>query len=679
MKQSSTNFPISASSLTSEHSDQSHLRNLARDNDILIPRKILFGNSDKSEVRLSPDGSKISYLAPVNGVLNIWVGPVNDPEAAKPVTEETHRGIRIYIWAYTSEHVLYLQDKNGDENDHIYSINLRNGNILDLTPFEDVQALFLSASDRIPQEVVIGLNKRNPHYHDLYRLNIDTGNITLIMENNEFNVVIVDDDYNVRFAEKMTPDGGKNIFKRTEYGNWKLFSKVRMEDYLTTAILGFNSTGEVVYIMDSSDLSTAALFSLNLKNSRKNLIAQDPRADLIHILVHPTEKNVQAAAFNYKRIHWQIIDEAIVDDLEYLHKVAPGDLHILSRTLDDNAWIVVYNSDRGPARYYYYARDTREAKFLFLDNEALCGQSLSKMVPAIIVSRDGLEMVSYYTLPQNSDEDEDGKPDRPLPMVLFVHGGPWARDVYGYNPEHQWLANRGYAVLSINFRGSTGFGKNFVNAGNLEWGRKMHQDLIDAVNWAVQEGIADPRRVAIMGGSYGGYAVLAGLTITPKVFACGVDLFGPSNLITLLESIPPYWKSRVEMYAARIGDFRTKDGREFLEEQSPLSHVMRIKRPLLIGQGANDPRVKQSESDQIVKIMQAKNLPVTYMLYADEGHGFVRPENSIAFYAVVEAFLGMHLGGRVEPIGKDFHDANFTVPTGIREIPGLYEAILNSS
>jgi dipeptidyl aminopeptidase/acylaminoacyl peptidase len=284
-------------------------------------------------------------------------------------------------------------------------------------------------------------------------------------------------------------------------------------------------------------------------------------------------------------------------------------------------------------------------------------------------------MVCYYTLPGQSDENGDGLPEEPLPLVLYVHGGPWARDYWGLNSVHQWLANRGYAVLSVNFRGSTGLGKNFVNAGNLQWGRKMHDDLIDAVNWSVQQKIADPDRIAIMGGSYGGYAALAGLTLTPKTFACAVDIVGPSNLITLLETIPPYWQPEVEQFYKRVGDLRTEEGRKLLEERSPLSYVDRIERPLLIGQGANDPRVKQNESDQIVKAMQAKGLPVTYVLYGDEGHGFARPENRLSFYAIAEAFLAEHLGGSFQPIGQDFVGANLTVPAGAGEVPGLSQAL----
>jgi dipeptidyl aminopeptidase/acylaminoacyl peptidase len=292
-------------------------------------------------------------------------------------------------------------------------------------------------------------------------------------------------------------------------------------------------------------------------------------------------------------------------------------------------------------------------------------------------SRDGLDLVSYYSLPADSQGADKARPDQPLPMVLYVHGGPWGRDRWGYNAVHQWLANRGYAVLSVNFRASTGFGKAFINAGNRQWGAAMHDDLIDAVDWAIAEGIADPERVAIMGGSYGGYATLAGVTFTPLKFACGVDIVGPSNLVTLLETVPAYWKPQIEVFTTRVGDHRTEAGRAFLTERSPLTYAERIARPLLIGQGANDPRVKQAESDQIVQAMRGKGIPVTYVLYPDEGHGFARPENRLSFNALAEAFLAQCLGGRYEPFGDAFAGSTITVPVGAEGVPGLQDALID--
>jgi dipeptidyl aminopeptidase/acylaminoacyl peptidase len=640
----------------------------------LIPREVLFGNPDKASPRLSHDGARLSYVAPVNGVLNVWVGPADDPEAARPVTDDRSRGIRFHFWAYTNQHVIYIQDVNGDENWHVYRVDLNTNETLDLTPIQGVQALVQEVSYKHPHEIIVGLNDRDPRLHDLYRVSLDSGERRLIQQNTEgFSSFVTDDEYNVRFALKMTPDGGSEAFRRTEAGGWELFTKVGMEDSLSTYPMGFDKTRKVLYMYDSRGRNTSALTAINLDTGQETVLAEDPKADVGDVLIHPTEKNIQAAGFTYERKRWRVLDDAVGRDLEYLSTIADGEIEIASRTLDDRHWMVVYVMDNGPVRYYRYDRDARRAEFLFTTRKALEGAPLAKMHPVVIKARDGLDMVCYYTLPPQSG---DGAiPNRRLPMVLFVHGGPWARDFWGYDPHHQWLANRGYAVLSVNYRGSTGFGKEFINAGNMEWGRKMHDDLIDAVQWAIAQGIADPRRIAIMGGSYGGYATLAGLTFTPDVFACGVDVVGPSNLVTLMETIPPYWEPIVAVFTTRVGDHKTEEGRTFLMQRSPLTYVDRISKPLLIGQGANDPRVKQSESDQIVRAMQEKGIPVTYVLYPDEGHGFLRPENNLSFNAISEAFLAQHLGGRFEPIGEDFKGSSITVPTGAEQIPGLIEAL----
>ena len=640
----------------------------------LIPRDLLFGNPDRTMVRISSDGSNMSYLAPVKGVLNVWVAPAGHLEKARPVTNDTYRGIHNYGWAYTNKDLLYLQDKNGNENYSIYSVNLTSGIVKNLTPFEGVQASIEVMSPKFPREAVISFNKRDPEYSDLYKLNITTGNLTLLMENKEFMGFDVDDNLTVRLAHKMTPDGGEEIYKLTKNG-WELFQTIGKDDFLTTSTLAFDKNNKDIYFMDSRGRNTAALFVMNLSTGKETLIAEDPKADFSDYMVRPIEKNVQAVAFTYERKQWKVLDPSIAGDLDTLRKVADGDVEVLARTLDDKTWIVAYLMDDGPVRYYSYDKDKKEAKFLLTNMEKLEGLPLAKMIPVVIKSRDNMSLVSYYTLPFGSDKSGNGKPEKPVPMVLYVHGGPWSRDDWGFDPVHQWLANRGYVVLSVNYRESTGLGKNFTNAGNLEWGRKMQDDLVDAVNWSIKQGISDPEKIAIMGGSYGGYATLAGLTSTPKLFSCGVDICGPSNLTSLLKSVPAYWLPQMELWTSRVGDYRTKEGRELLKERSPINYADKIQRPLLIGQGANDPRVKQNESDQIVNVMHAKNLSVTYVIYSDEGHGFARPENRISFYAVAEAFLSKNLGGRYEPIGMDFNGSTIAVPNGADEVPGLVKAL----
>ena len=640
----------------------------------LIPRTVFFGNPDRVAVQISPDGAHLSWLAPLDGVLNVWVAPRDDLAAAHPITHDTGRGIRFYLWAYTNAHILYTQDTSGDENWRLYAVELRSRAVKDLTPFTGVQAQLTEVSPKFPEEVVVGLNQRNPQWHDLYRIQIITGEMTLLLQHDRFISVTVDDDYRVRFAAQMTPHGGSDLYVPLG-GDWQLWDTIPAEDMLTTGDVGFDKTNQRLYLRDSRGRNTSAMVEIDLDTKAARLLAADPQADAADVVHHPTEKHIQAVSFIYDRQRWQVLDPAIQPDLDYLHSVAGGEVEIISRTHDDHFWIVVYLVDDGPARYYLYDRQSRAAIFLFTNRSALEGQPLVKMHASVIKARDGMDLVVYYSLPAGSDSNGDGLPAQPLPMVFTPHGGPWSRDVWGYNPWHQWLANRGYAVLAVNFRASTGLGKTFTNAGDLEWGGKIMDDQLDAVQWAIAQRIADPQRVAVMGGSFGGYSTLAGLTFTPEMFACGVDIVGPSNLITLMESLPPYWKPALEMFTTRVGDHRTEAGRALLTRHSPLTYVDRIRRPLLIGQGANDPRVKQAESDQIVAAMQAKNIPVTYVLYPDEGHGFARPENNLSFCAIAEAFLATCLGGRSEPIGKDFDGASLIVPAGSHEVPGLAEAL----
>lgn len=645
----------------------------------LIPREVLFGNPDRVSPQISPDGSKLAWLAEKNGVLNVFVAPVGKLDQARAVTDDKDRGIRIYYWAYTSDHVLYLQDKGGDENWRVYVTNVDTAETRDLTPLPGVQARIQEVSHKAPNDILIALNDRPPHQlHDIYRVNILTGEKTLVQRNDEgFVGYLTDDDYAVRFGAKMTPDGGQELLKR-DGDAWETFITIPPADALTTGPRGFNEDGTILYMSDSRDRDTAAVVSVNLKTGQELILSADPKADAGEMLVNPQTKVVEAVAYNYLTQQWDITHRDVAPDFAYLRTVAKGELNITSRSHDNQHWIVAYVQSDGPVRYYHYDRSDPEnlkAAFLFTNRSDLENEPLVPMHPLIIKTRDGLDMVSYLTLPPGSDPDNNARPDKPVPMVLFVHGGPWARDEWGYNPYHQWLANRGYAVLSVNFRSSTGFGKSFINAGNLEWGRKMQDDLTDAVKWAVKEKIAKGDKVAIMGGSYGGYATLAGLTFTPEVYACGVDIVGPSNLVTLLKSIPPYWKPMLDVFATRVGDYRTESGEKLLQERSPLTFVDRIGRPLLIGQGANDPRVKQAESDQIVEAMHKKQIPVTYVLFPDEGHGFAKPENRIAFNAVAEAFLAQHLGGRAEPFGDAFKGASITVPAGADQVPQLAQSL----
>lgn len=645
-------------------------------NDVeLIQREALFGNPERAGVQISPDGKYLSWIAAVDGVMNVWIAPANDIAKARSVTADKARGIRQHFWSHHPDTLLYMRDTGGDENFHLFSVDLATGQSRDLSNFPNTRAQMVGLSHLHPDAVLVGMNDRDPKWHDLYSVDLATGQRTLVQKNTlEFAEYVADPDFKVRMATKSRADGGSDLLEPDGKGGWKIVGEIPFADSLTTFPGGYTTDGKTLYFVDSRGRDTAALFAVDTTTGAKTLVADNPRADVSDSLRHPTTNQVQAVAVNHLKEEWRSVDPAIAADLETLKAIGPGEAWVASRTQDDKTWIVGYAAAESPAVFYRYARGGKPEK-LFSVRPALDGKPLVPMWPQEIKSRDGLNLVSYLTLPKTADANNDGKADAAVPMVLLVHGGPWARDAYGYNGTTQWLANRGYAVLSVNYRGSTGFGKDFVNKSDGEWAGKMHDDLIDAVDWAVKSGVTRKDSVAIMGGSYGGYATLAGLTFTPDTFKCGVDIVGPSNLNTLLSTVPPYWASFFEQLAKRMGDPRTDAGKKWLTERSPLTRADQIKKPLLIGQGANDPRVKQAESDQIVKAMQDRKIPVTYVLFPDEGHGFARPENSKAFNAVAEGFLAQCLGGRAQPIGTDFAGSSISVPAGADGVPGLAEAL----
>ena len=621
----------------------------------LIPRHVLFGNPDKISVMLSKDGKYISYVAPKNGVQNVWIAPVNDLAKAIAITDDKERGIRSYSWSYDNEHIIFSQDYKGDENQRLYTYNISSKKTKLLTPERAVKAVMFAASEKFPGELLVGLNDRDDKYFDVYRYNLLTGDKKLVFQNDKYIGFVFDHEMNLRFGQYINENGEEECYEFKD-GKFSLLLTIAFDDTQTTGIIGFDQTGDILYLLDSRDRNTGALKAWNLKTGTQKIIAEDDKADVDVFAIHPTNKTIQAVAVEYEKTTYKILDQDIAKDMEYLQALNPGNMGIISRTLDDKTWLVAYVGDNSPVKYYKYDRTSKKAEFLFTNKKDLEDYKLVQMHPQIIKSRDGLDMVSYITYPT------DAKPSKPVPMVLFVHGGPYGiRDSWGLNPVHQFLANRGYAVMSLNYRGSGGFGKDFINAGVRQWGLKMHDDLIDAVNWAIDQKIADPAKVAIMGGSYGGYAVLAGLTFTPDVFACGVDIVGPSNIVSLIQSFPSYWKPMLNNYKRRVGDPDNPEDLKALEKISPLFFADKINKPLFIAQGAHDPRVKQAESDQIVAAMKKHNIPVMYSLYPDEGHGFARPENRISHYAMTEQFLARILGGRAEAIGVDLEKANFTL------------------
>lgn len=644
----------------------------------VIPRSALFGNPEKAQARLSPDGQHVSFIAPKDGVLNVWVGPRSDPSAAKPVTNDTKRGIRQHFWAFDNKHVLYLQDEGGDENWHIYSADVASGATKDLTPYgtaeKKVQAQVAGLSWKKPGVVAVGLNDRNEEWHDLWEVNIATAKRTLIEQNTqEFGGYELDLDLKPKLALKSDANGNE-IFRKAG-GKWVSLLKYGQEDSITTSIVGIEATGNTALLTSSVGRDKAALVRIDIATGKSTVLGSSEQADVESVWIDPRTRAPQAFTVNYLKPEVSVLNKALQKDVDLLSKELGDGFNVTSRTLDDSTWVVATDDALAPSSSYLYERKAAKITKLIDTRPALAKAPLVPMQSLELKARDGLTLVSYLSLPPNSDANGDGIPDAPVPLVLNVHGGPWARDAYGLDPEHQWLANRGYAVLSVNYRGSTGFGKAFVNASNKEWAGKMHDDLLDTVKWAVDNKITTTDKVAIYGGSYGGYATLVGVTFTPDVFACGVDIVGPSNLQTLLSTIPPYWKAFFEEFASRVGDPRTEEGKKLLAERSPITRVGEIRKPLLIGQGANDPRVNKAESDQIVKAMKEKNIPVTYVLYPDEGHGFARPANRTSFYAVAEGFLAQCLGGRYEPVGNDFKGSSIQVLEGAANVPGLTDAL----
>ena len=437
----------------------------------LIPRKLLFGNPERASGEISPDGRWLGYVAPDEGVLNVFVAPREHPDQAKVVTHDRKRGIRSFSFAYDGQHVLYPQDEGGNENFHIYSVDLVSGKQTDLTPYKNARADLAQLTPKHPHEALINANDRNPKFFDPIRIDLRTGKATRLYKNDGYADFTPDWDFNLRLASKPLADGSSEWFQRNGNG-WKPFGKVPQADALTTSPRGFSKDGKTLYLLDSRERDTAALFAVDWKSGK--------RADVGSVFSDPATGNARAVAADYLRNEWTVLDPAIRKDFDYLHTLGDGDIDIVSQTDDDKFWVVLLMRSDASPKYYLYDRAAGKATFWFDVRPALAQNTLAVMHPVEIAARDGLKLVSYYTLPVEADPSGSGKATHPLPLVLFVHGGPWGRDGYGYSAYDQWLANRGYAVLSVNYRASTGFGKAFVSAGDLQWGRKMHDDLLDA-------------------------------------------------------------------------------------------------------------------------------------------------------------------------------------------------------
>jgi len=611
----------------------------------LIPREVLFGNPERVSPAISPDGARLAWIAPYEGVLNVWVAPAGagsgvDWSAARVVTDDRDRGIRMFEWAHDARHLLYLQDTGGDENWRLHDVDLETMDRRDLTPFDGVQARVVAMERKFPTDLLVALNRDNPELHDVYKLDLVTGELTKVVENPGFIGFLADAQLAVRATIAPQPDGSLVVLVRdSAEADWRPLLTVPADDALTSDPIAFSEDGGSILGVSSVGANTGRLVRIDVATGAEEVLAADPEADVSDVRIQPDTRQPQIVTFAKDRSEYLVLDPSVADDVTAIRALHPGDPVFTGADDSDMTWLVAFTNDSGPIPYYAYDRAGKAGRFLFENRPALAQYELASMEPFSFTARDGLTVHGYATFPPGADRSG-------LPTVIDVHGGPWARDAWGFNPEAQWLANRGYLCVQVNYRGSTGYGKAFVNAGDREWGGRMQDDLTDAVAFVTAQGWADPKRVAIYGGSYGGYAALAGATFTPELYCCAVDIVGPSNLKTLIETIPPYWAPMIAQFHRRVGD--PAADADFLWSRSPLSRVSEIRIPLLIAQGANDPRVKQAESEQIVAALKEAGIDYEYLLFPDEGHGFAKPENRLKFYAAAERFLARHLGGRAE-------------------------------
>jgi acylaminoacyl-peptidase len=578
------------------------------------------------------------------------------------LTRQTDRPIFQHSFARTNAHVLFRKDKDGDENFNLWCVGIDGSDARNLTPYVDVLAILVGLHYEDPNLIAVGMNDRDARWHDLYIVDIRTGERRLVYENrDEIAGFILDSRLNLRLATTTRDKGrGSAILKWTGAAFEEIMS-IEADDVFGTDPLHVNRAGDAWFLRSSVGGDKAAILRVDWVTGAQSVVAAHDKVDITGWITDPRTEEMTAVSAEYIQSDWIAIDSATGLDLAMLAGDLDGTIEISSQSDDDTLWVVAVSRPDRPSVWHLFDRRMTKITPLFSARPKLEKVKLAPTHGVVITSRDGLDLVSYLTLPAT---ETGARPARPLPMVLEVHGGPWGRDGWHYHRDVQWYANRNYAVLQVNYRGSTGFGKAFTNAGDREWAGKMHDDLIDAVNWSIAEGIADPKRIAICGASYGGYASFVGATFTPDVFCCSVPVVGITNLETMLATPPPYWAAFYEQECHRIGDPRTAEGLALLKARSPLHRAGDITKPMLIGHGANDVRCKVAESDQIVAAMTAKNIPVIYVVYPDEGHGFARPENAIAFKAIEETFLARHLGGRAEPVGEDFTGSSHEIRAG---------------
>jgi dipeptidyl aminopeptidase/acylaminoacyl peptidase len=622
----------------------------------LIDRELIFGNPEIAAAQLSPNGKYVAFLKPWKDTRNVYVKGVDEPfSAARLLTTETKRPVAGYFWSWDSKYILYAKDNAGDENYNVYAVDpaakpeagADAPPSRDMTGLKGIRVMIIAIPKTDPDTIYIGLNDRDKAWHDLYKLKLSTGEKTLVRKNTErITGWQFDLAGNLRLATSSAENGDTEVLRVDPDKFTQIYSCNVFE---SCEPVQFQKDGKHVYFETNkgADVNLISLTLLDPETGKTELVETDPlkRVDFSGARFSEATDELVLTTYvdEHRRRYYR--DKGFETDLKWLEGKLPGkQVSIASDTRDEQTWLIVANSDTEPGETYLFDRKTRKLTLQFKIWEKLPREALAAMKPVTYKSSDGLEIPAYLTLPK-------GVPAKNLPVLIIPHGGPWARDVWGYNPFAQFFANRGYAVLMPNFRGSTGYGKKFLDAGNKEWGKKMQDDVTWGAKYMVAEGIADPKRIAIFGGSYGGYAVLAGVTFTPDLYAAAIDYVGPSNLITLLESVPPYWESIRKIFYERMGDPNTPEGKALLTERSPLTYADKIKTPLLVVQGANDPRVNKREADQIVIALRDRGYPVEYLVAPDEGHGFARPVNNMALFMSAEKFLAKHLNGRYQEGG----------------------------
>jgi dipeptidyl aminopeptidase/acylaminoacyl peptidase len=603
----------------------------------LIPREALFGNPVMDSPRISPDGSAIAYLAPYEGKQSVWVRTLDD-QNERVVAHDPERPLHWVRWQADGRHLLYLQDDGGDENYHVFQVDAGGGAPRDLTPTRQQRAMPLKMDPRYPSEVLITSNVRDARFLDVHRVNLTSGESQLDTENpGDVVLWLADNALAIRAAVAQSSDGSYLIRVRVSVSApWRILDDYCADDG-PPRLVSFSGDNRSLYVITWKEANANRLVRYDIESSvQQTVVFEDPEYDVENVYIDPATREIVAVTVLKERLTWTAISASFAEDFKALGEIDDGDFTIDDASADGNMLIVRYQGDTAPDSFFAFDRSRRHATLLFHSRPKLLEFELAAMRPIAFFARDGLQLRGYLTVPVGFEPTD-------LPTVLYVHGGPWYRDRWGFDPIVQWLANRGYAVLQVNFRGSTGYGKAFLNAGNREWAGAMRTDLLDARQWAIDRGLADPDRIAIFGGSYGGYAVLTALAWTPDAFACGVDVVGPSDLRTFMAAIPPYWESIRKLLMKRIGE-----DDEFLKSQSPLFRASSIRAPLLIAQGANDPRVKQQESQQIVSALRDRGTPVEYLHFENEGHGLADPVNLELFTARAEKFLARALGGRAE-------------------------------